>query len=57
MSRYLRRLFVVGSDGFLIVVVGAMVAGLGLLVTSVQWAQFRKDPMSPVREKYVGYQE
>ena len=49
--------FVVGSDGFLIVVVGAMIAGLGLLVTSVRWAQFRKDPMSPVREKYVGYQE
>lgn len=33
---------VAGSDGFLIVVVGAMVAGLGLLVTSVRWAQFRK---------------
>lgn len=49
--------FVVGSAGILIAIVVGMVAGLGLLAASIQWAQFRKDPMAAIREKYVGWQE
>ena len=49
--------FAVGSEGILLAIVCAMVAGFVLLATSIQWAQFRRDPMSAIREKYVGYQE
>ncbi|MET0887949.1 MAG: hypothetical protein ABWX92_16045 [Mycetocola sp.] len=49
--------FVIGSDGILLALIWAMASGFGLLATSVQWAQFRRDPMSAIREKYVGNQE
>ena len=37
----------------LIAILCAIVAGVCVLVASVQYAQFRKDPMSPFREEYV----
>jgi hypothetical protein len=37
----------------LIAIVCAIVAGGGLMVTSVQYAQFRRDPMSPIRERWA----